>query len=173
MSQVSTYTVSAAAGGISRTAGLPGWVSAIVRTDEGVVPLVLRLTLATVMFPHGAQKVFGWFGGYGFEGTMGFLTGTVGLPWILGVLVIAAEFLGSLGLLVGLFGRVAAFGIASVMTGAILTSHLQNGFFMNWSGAQAGEGFEYHLLVLAMALAIMIQGSGQGSIDRALTAARQ
>lgn len=140
----------------------------IVRTGDGIVPFILRLALAVVIFPHGAQKVLGWFGGYGIGGTLGFF-GSMGIPLVFGVLALAAEFLGSIGLLVGLLGRVAAFGIACVMVVAVATTHLHNGFFMNWSGQQAGEGFEYHLLVIAMSVAIMVAGSGRWSIDRMLT----
>jgi putative oxidoreductase len=94
----------------------------------------------------------------------------MGIPWIFALLAIVAEFFGGLGLLVGLLGRVAAFGIGAVMAVAVLTSHLQHGFFMNWYGNQQGEGFEFHLLAIGIALAILIKGSGAWSIDRALTA---
>jgi putative oxidoreductase len=146
-----------------------GIFARLVRTDDSATQAILRITLGVVMFPHGAQKALGWFGGYGFEGTMGFLTQQVGLPWLLAVLVIAAEFLGAMGLVVGLLSRVAALGITAVMLGAIFTAHLQNGFFMNWNGNQAGEGYEYHLLVLAMAVAVMIRGAGRWSLDRMLS----
>ena len=126
---------------------------------------LLRLTLGIVMFPHGAQKMLGWFGGYGFNGTMGFFTGQMGIPAVFAVLAILAEFAGSLGLISGLLSRVAAFGIAANMTVAILTSHLSNGFFMNWYGNQTGEGFEYHLLALGIAIAVMVRGSGSASVD--------
>lgn len=143
-------------------------VHALTTTHAGIAGTVLRVTLGLVMFPHGAQKLLGWFGGYGFEGTMGFLTGNVGLPTPLAALVIVAEFFGSIALVLGLFSRAAVVGIISVMIGAIVTTHLPNGFFMNWTGQQAGEGFEYHLLVIGMALAILIQGSGRLSVDRIL-----
>jgi putative oxidoreductase len=133
---------------------------------------VLRLTLAVVMFPHGAQKLLGWFGGYGFEGTMGFLTGGIGLPVVLAALVIGIEFFAPIALAVGFLSRAAALGIAAVMMGAVVTTHLPFGFFMNWSGAQGGEGFEFHLLVLGMAAALMIRGSGALSVDRWLGRSR-
>jgi putative oxidoreductase len=120
------------------------------------------------MFPHGAQKMLGWFGGYGFSGTMGFFTQQMGIPFIFALLAILAEFLGSLGLITGLLSRVAAFGIASVMVVAVLTTHFGNGFFMNWYGNQKGEGFEYHLLAIALALIVIIRGSGAFSLDRIL-----
>jgi putative oxidoreductase len=133
-------------------------------TDGAIVPLVLRLTLAIVMFPHGAQKVFGWFGGHGLRGTLRSF-GSQGIPLPLALLAIAAEFLGSLGVAVGLLTRVAAFGIACVMVVAVLTVHGKIGFFMNWSGDQKGEGFEFHLLVIGIALALIIGGAGRWSLD--------
>jgi putative oxidoreductase len=139
---------------------------ALTATRAGVAGTVLRVTLGAIMFPHGAQKLLGWFGGYGLQGTMGFLTQNVGLPTPLAALVIVAEFFGSIALVLGLFSRAAVVGIISVMIGAIVTTHLPNGFFMNWTGQQAGEGFEYHLLVIGMAVAILIQGSGRYSLDR-------
>ncbi len=148
-----------------RTGGL---LQTLVRTNDDTTQLVLRLVLGLVIFPHGAQKALGWFGGYGFEGTMGYF-GSMGIPAVFGILAIAAEFLGALGLITGLLTRVAAFGIACVMAVAVLTSHLANGFFMNWSGQQAGEGFEFHLLAIGMAIALMIRGAGRLSVDRALT----
>jgi putative oxidoreductase len=120
------------------------------------------------MFPHGAQKLLGLFGGFGFSGTMQYFTSTMGLPYGLALLVIAAEFFGALGLIFGLLTRVAALGIGCVMAGAIYLVHLPNGFFMNWSGKQAGEGFEYHILALGIALALMIKGGGLLSVDRAI-----
>jgi putative oxidoreductase len=110
----------------------------------------------------------GWFGGYGFHGTMGFFTGLLHIPAPLAVLAIAAEFFGGIGLLVGLLARLAAFGIAFNMLVAIAMVHYQFGFFMNWAGNQKGEGFEYHLLALACAALIMIKGAGAWSIDALL-----
>jgi putative oxidoreductase len=143
-------------------------MSQLLRTKGGAAGLVLRLTLAIVIFPHAAQKVFGWFGGYGISGTMGYFTGQMGLPWLIAALVIAFEFLGSLGLLFGFLTRLCALGIGTVMVGAIFTVHAGNGFFMNWSGQQAGEGFEYHLLVIGIAAALVIAGGGRWSVDGAV-----
>ncbi len=137
-------------------------------TDGSVVGLVLRLTLAVVIFPHGAQKALGWFGGHGFKNTLKFFTNS-GIPTVLALLAIAAEFLGPLGLAVGLLTRVAAFGIACVMLVALVTVHWQHGFFMNWFGTQQGEGFEYHLLALGIAISLTIMGGGAWSVDGILT----
>jgi putative oxidoreductase len=142
-------------------------INKLIRTERDVVSLILRVTLALVMFPHAAQKLFGWFGGYGLEASLQFF-GTLGVPAWLGVMAISVEFLGSIALLLGLFGRVAALGLAGVITGAVMTVHAPNGFFMNWTGGQAGEGFEYHLLFLAMATAVVLKGSGAFSLDRVL-----
>jgi len=139
----------------------------LMRTDDNVVGLILRLTLGIVIFPHGAQKMLGWFGGGGFAGTMAGMT-KMGLPAIVVFLVILFEFFGSIGLLMGFVSRLWAAGIGIVMLGAIFTVHLQNGFFMNWMGNQKGEGFEYHLLVLGIMLAIFVTGSGRWSVDRSM-----
>ncbi|MHA3772679.1 DoxX family protein [Verrucomicrobiota bacterium sgz303538] len=138
-------------------------------TSDSVASLILRLALGVVFFPHGAQKVLGWFGGHGFAGTMGFFTQTMHIPALFAFLAIAAEFAGAIGLILGLFTRVAAFGIASVMLVAVATVHWHNGFFMNWNMNQKGEGFEYHLLALGIAVALMIAGGGKLSIDRLLS----
>lgn len=141
------------------------------KNDYGLT--IARLTLGLVIFPHGAQKALGLFGGYGFSGTMGFFTGQMGIPWIFALLAIAAEFLGALGLITGLLSRVAAFGVGFTMfTAAVLGGHLDNGFFMNWFANQKGEGIEYHLLAIGLALIVMIKGAGALSIDHALSHAK-
>src|SRR5215831_5178172 len=136
-------------------------------TNDDVLPLILRLTLGAVMFPHGAQKVLGWFGGGGFSVTLQGMTSS-GLPAAIVVLVMAAEFFGSLGLIFGFLTRLDALGIISVMLGAIFTVHAKVGFFMNWTGKQAGEGFEYHLLAIGALLPILIAGPGRFAIGRYL-----
>ena len=138
------------------------WLCATESSD--IVPVVLRATLAVVMFPHGAQKTLGWFDGHGFKGTMQFFAKS-GIPAPLAFLAIMAEFLGPIGLALGLLTRVAALGIAAVMLVAALTVHREHGFFMNWFGNQRGEGFEYHLLALGLALALIISGGGAWSLD--------
>ncbi|OGW28681.1 MAG: hypothetical protein A2X56_00640 [Nitrospirae bacterium GWC2_57_13] len=140
----------------------------LIATKDDRAALVLRVMLGLVFFPHGAQKLLGWFGGHGFSGTMGFFTGQLEIPAMFAFLAIIAEFFGALGLLAGLFTRVAALGIMSVMLVAVPMLHAKHGFFMNWSGSQAGEGFEYHLLVIAMAVALIIRGGGTWSADKAL-----
>src|SRR6476469_3307042 len=145
-------------------------MKSLLKTTDSSLPLIARLTLGIVMFPHGAQKVLGWFGGYGFSGTMGFFTNQMHVPAVFAFLAIAAEFAGSLGLITGFLSRIAAFGIAANMLVAIAMVHAGNGFFMNWFGNQKGEGFEYHLLAIGLALIVMIAGSGAASVDRALTA---
>ena len=142
--------------------------NALLRSDNDIAPLVMRLFLGGVILPHGTQKVLGWFGGHGFAGTLQYFTESMGIPVFLALLVIIAEFFGSLALLAGFLTRLAAFGIACVMVGAIFTVHWPNGFFMNWSGSQAGEGFEYHLLAIGLALALMLKGGGAFSVHRAL-----
>jgi len=117
------------------------------------------------MFPHGAQKLFGWFGGFGFTNTMTYFTETAGLPWIIAFLIIMGESLGSLGLIVGFFTRLSALGLICIMVGAIITVHIPNGLFMNWFGKQAGEGFEYHLLIIGISIPLLISGGGKYSVD--------
>lgn len=137
-------------------------------TNQSGVLLFQRIVLGLVMFPHGAQKLFGWFGGGGWTDTMGYLTGAVGLPYAIAALVIISEVFGSIGLIVGLGTRLAALGVVAVMVGAMLSNHLWVGFFMNWGGRQGGEGFEYHLLALALALPLIVKGGGWLSADAAI-----
>ncbi len=137
----------------------------IFKTNDDLTGLITRLTLGLVLFPHGAQKMLGMFGGYGFSGTMGFFTDTMHLPWIIGFLVIIIEFVGSLSLIVGFASRIWSVLTIILFIGIILTSHIDNGFFMNWIGNQKGEGYEYHLLVIGLALATFINGSGKYSAD--------
>jgi len=145
-------------------------IQKIIQTDKDISALVLRLLLGIVFFPHGAQKVLGWFGGHGFSGTMDLFTHNLGIPAAFAFLAIMAESLGSLGLILGFLTRIAAFGISCVMVVAVFMLHLQNGFFMNWFGNQKGEGFEYHILVVAICIALMIKGGGLWSVDGALSA---
>ena len=138
----------------------------IFGTENDTTGLIMRLTLGGVMLPHGLQKVFGLFGGAGLQATMNSMTTKLGLPAPLAGLVILAESAGALGLIFGFCTRLCALGIALVMGGAIYLVHGQHGFFMNWFGRQAGEGFEYHLLALGLALALFIHGGGKWSFDQ-------
>ena len=143
----------------------------LIDTDDNSATAILRLVTGIVFFAHGAQKMLGWFGGYGFSGTMGYFTGAMHIPAPLAFLAIAAEFFGGIGLILGFLTRIAAFGVTVNMLVAIATVHLPFGFFMNWSGTQKGEGFEYHLLTLAVTTFLMIRGAGAFSVDHALTVA--
>jgi putative oxidoreductase len=143
----------------------------LLSTPADASALIARVTLGGVMLPHGLQKTVGWFGGYGFDGTMNAFTHTMGIPWLFAFTAIAAEALGSLALITGAFGRLAALAIATNMAVAIATVHWRNGFFMNWFGAQHGEGFEYHLLAIGLAAAVVLRGSGALSVDRWLASA--
>jgi putative oxidoreductase len=143
----------------------------LLATSDDWTLTLLRLVMGVIFFAHGAQKTLGWFGGYGFSGTMAFFTQTMHIPAPFAFLAICAEFLGGLGLLLGALGRIAAFGIACNMVVAIMTIHHNFGLFMNWTGQQKGEGFEYHLLAIAIAVVLMARGSGAFSVDRALNSA--
>ena len=140
----------------------------IFQTANSWSILIIRVMLGIVMFPHGAQKLFGLFGGYGFSGSMGFFTDKMHIPAFFAFLAVRAEGLGSMGLMIGFLTRVAAFGILCNMTVAIWMVHWPNGFFMNWFGNQKGEGFEYHLLAIAICVALLISGGGKWSVDRAI-----
>lgn len=137
----------------------------IFQTNGSFAATALRIMLGLVLFPHGAQKMLGWFGGYGFTGTMNFFTETVHLPWIIGFLVIVIEFAGSLMLIAGIATRFVALAVIADMIGIIVSSHLEHGFFINWFGNQKGEGYEYHLLAIGMALSLLIAGAGKLSLD--------
>lgn len=146
-------------------------VARLLRTTGDPVFTFARLAMALLLFPHGAQHALGWFGGYGFQGTHGWMTRTLGFPAPAAAVAILTEIIAPLALVVGLGGRLAALGTIGIMLGA-LSTHWMNGFFMNWFGAlPAGqEGFEYHLLMIALALVIVVKGSGAWSLDRRLLA---
>ena len=138
-----------------------------VATGDSIAPTFLRLALGLMMFPHGAQKLLGWFGGFGFGGSMGYFTATVGTPWVVGLLVILGEFFGALLLILGLGTRFAAASLAVIMLGAAWQLRA-NGFFMNWFGNQKGEGIELFLLAVGMAVSLTVLGGGKWSLDSAL-----
>lgn len=137
-------------------------------TDNDWAGLVLRLTVGLILFPHGAQKLLGWFGGPGISGIMEWLTQVVKLPWIVAAAVVLIEFAGALAIIAGVGTRFWAVAVIGLMVGIVLTSHLQNGFFMNWEGSKSGEGYEYHLLVIGLSLGLLILGGGRYSVDRLL-----
>lgn len=142
----------------------------ILRTNADSSAFVARVALGLILLPHGAQHLLGLFGGYGFSGTLGWMTGTLGFPAPLAALAIVSEFVAPILLIAGLGGRAAALAMIGLMLGA-LSTHLGNGFFMNWFGTLAAgqEGFEYHLVVIALAAVVVIAGSGSWSIDLKLT----
>jgi putative oxidoreductase len=141
----------------------------LFKTENDGVLTLTRVVLGVVFFAHGAQKMLGWFGGYGYSGTMSFFTQAMHIPAVFAFLAIAAEFFGGLGLILGLLSRVAALGIITNMIVAVVMVHSKLGFFMNWSGTQKGEGFEYHLLAIALALVTLIRGAGALSLDRLIS----
>lgn len=144
-------------------------LSILFKTNEHVSGLVSRVALALVMLPHGCQLLLGWFGGSGFSGSMNYFTQVEGLPWVVGCMVIMLQSFGALFILLGLFGRLFSFAMTLLFAGMIITSHWKHGFFMNWMGNQAGEGFEFHVLAIGLCLAILANGSGAYSIDSVLT----
>ena len=143
-------------------------VTFLFKTDNDASILLLRLVLGVVFFPHGAQLVLGWFGGYGFSATMGFFIGTLHIPALFAFLTIVAQFAGAIGLILGLFTRVAALGIGVNMLVAAAMVHAQYGFFMNWFGNQKGEGVEYHLLAIGIAIVLVARGGGKWAADTAI-----
>jgi len=138
----------------------------ILKTNDQWEPLIMRVFLGIVLFPHGMQKLLGWFGGAGFAGTMEYFTGTVGLPWIVGFLTILLESFGSIALIAGIGTRFFALSFSLLAVGIVFTSHIQYGFFMNWYGDKAGEGIEYFLLWLGLSIALAIAGGGKYALDR-------
>jgi len=142
-------------------------LGSLLNTNDDIGLFIARISLGVVILPHGLQKLLGMFGGAGFSGTVDFFVGS-GLPSAVAILIIIGESFGALGLILGFLSRLAAFGIMLIMLGAIFMVHIQNGFFMNWFGNQAGEGFEYHLLALGLSLVVLIKGGGKWSVDRSI-----
>jgi len=142
---------------------------AIMETSDDRIPMLGRLALGIVILPHGAQNLLGWFGGPGIEGALGYYT-AIGIPSFLAWMALVTQFFGGLALIIGFVGRVAAFAIALDLLAAVITQHWSVGFFMNWNGTLKGEGFEFHILAVTLAVIVIIRGSGALSIDRALTA---
>ena len=140
-------------------------IETLVGTNADWILTVARLVVGVVFFAHGAQKVLGWFGGSGFNATMQVFTQQLRIPVPIAVLVILAEFLGGMGLIVGLLSRIAALGVILTMIGAIAMVNRHHGLFMDWYGTRRGHGFEYHLLAIALALVVVIKGAGPVSVD--------
>lgn len=140
----------------------------ILSTDSNNwAALIARLALGITILPHGAQKLLGWFGGNGFGGTMGYFTEVLGFPSIVALMVILIEFFGALFLIFGFLTRVSALGILGLFLG-VASVNIENGFFMNWMGNQAGEGIEYFILLFGLALTLLIIGAGKASVDSVL-----
>lgn len=142
--------------------------NSILSSNNDWTGFIIRVTIGLIILPHGAQKMLGLFGGYGFNGTMGFFTETLHLPWLIAFMVIIIEFIGSLALIAGFATRIWAALTIVLMLGIIYTSHLDHGFFMNWFDNQKGEGYEYHLLVIGLSLASLINGAGKFSLDKSM-----
>lgn len=147
-------------------------LKALVKTDNSPAQLFIRLALGIVMFPHGAQKVFGWFGGPGLEQTLLAFINMGFSAWAIYILMVI-EYLGSIFLIIGCLTRLWAFGIGVTISICMFMNHVQHGFFMNWFGQQSGEGIEYHILVIGMALALTLRGGGKLSVDRSFTRDRR
>lgn len=130
--------------------------------------LITRLGLGLLILPHGLQKAFGWFGGFGFRGTMRYFTEYIGIPGALGVFIIFTEFIGALLLIAGWATRIWALLILGIMAGATLTEHWKNGFFMDWNGQISGEGYEYHLAIMLLSVILVLKGGGKFAADRGM-----
>ena len=144
-------------------------VKKILATDPNLGSSIARWTLGLVLFPHGAQKLLGFFGSYGYSATMEALTTQMGLPAIVAFSVIIIEFFGSISLILGLFSRFWAVSFAAMFAGIIGTTQWEHGFFMNWFGNQAGEGYEYSLLIIGLSLSVLINGSGKWALDTVIS----
>jgi putative oxidoreductase len=145
-------------------------LASVFATGNSITLTVMRVGLAIVFLPHGLQKVFGVMGGQGFSATMAMFTQQMGIPPLFAFLAIMTEFLGPIALLLGFFTRLAALAITLEMIVAVMMVHAPNGFFMNWAGNQAGEGFEYHILAMTLAVALVLSGGGRCSLDRMMAA---
>ena len=148
-------------------------INRLAATEPLTTPLILRIVIAIVLWPHGAQLLLGWFGGYGYSGSMQYFTTQGGLSSIIAFLVIFLEFFGSLLILLGLFTRVVAIALLVLFVGMIVTVHQHFGFFMNWFGNMKGEGFEYHLLGIGILLSLIVSGGGKASLDSLINKTNQ
>jgi|HubBroStandDraft_1064217.scaffolds.fasta_scaffold16410_4 putative oxidoreductase len=141
-------------------------VETLASTNVDWVVAIVRVVLGLIFFAHGAQKLLGWYGEPGVMSSMRTFTQHLHLTSTLAFLVIAVEFFGGVALIVGLLSRLAAFGIALTMAGAIATVHFRHGLFLNWFGDKEGHGYEYHLLAIALAVVVIVKGASAFSVDR-------
>lgn len=141
----------------------------LLATPNDPTLTLARIILAIIFFAHGSQKMFGFFGGRGVSGTIAIFEQTMGIPAPFTILAMTAEVFGAAGLFLGLFSRIAALGLLVVMIVAPFANHLYPNFFMNWTGRQVGEGYEYHLLAIALIVTILVRGAGALSLDRAIS----
>jgi putative oxidoreductase len=137
----------------------------ILATDSSWVPTLARIILGIIFFAHGSQKVFGWFGGPGLRQTLRTLTEGLGLPTIIALSAVGSEFVGGVALILGFLARIGALVIVINMLAAIFMVHGKYGLFMNWFGDRKGNGIEYHLLAIALAIVIIAKGAGACSLD--------
>jgi putative oxidoreductase len=144
-------------------------VKNLVHTEHNHASLIIRFVLGAVLFAHGTRGALGWFDGPGFSGMITYLTQAIGLPYVVGLLVIFLQFFGSMMLIAGVITRAVAIATCFMFAGMVVSVHIEHGFFMNWHGTRQGEGYEYHILVMAMCLGLLITGGGSWSVDRLLT----
>ncbi len=143
------------------------YLTQLQETDDNKASIILRISFAIMMLPHGMGKVFGVFGvfgGMGFDKTIHHMTENMGIPYIFALLAIVVEFLSTFAIIIGYQTRINALLLAIVMIVAS-TFHFQHGFYMNWFGQKAGEGFEFHILAVGMMLALAVLGGGKYSLD--------
>lgn len=141
-------------------------IESLIGTNADWVVGIIRIVLGIIFFAHGAQKMLGWYGGPGLANSMRTFTEHLHLPSTLAFLVIAGELFSGIGLIVGLFSRIAGLVIVVTMVGAIATVHFRFGLFLNWFGTQEGHGIEFHLLAIALALVVVVKGAGALSVAR-------
>lgn len=159
--------------GLRRQATTESLLQTAVATRPDAVVALARIVLGAILIPHGLQHLTGAWGGPGLEGTTAFFTGVLQLPAVSIPFVIGTELIGGALLILGILGRAMAAAAALMIAGAAVTVHLPHGFFMNWFGNQGGEGFEYHLLFLALTAVVVRHGSGAWSVDSVLTSRRE
>lgn len=143
-------------------------LSHILSTNSDWIQTISRIVLGVIFFAHGSQKLFGWFQGPGLRKTIATMKDFLGLPTVLTLGVVGAELFGGVALIVGLLSRIGAAGIGVIMMFSILMVHGRHGLFLNWFGDRKGHGYEYHLLAIALAIVIIVRGSGALSLDRLL-----